>query len=418
MADEQHIEILRQGADAWNQWRRENPKIRPDLSNTDLSLNKLRQWEVFAIKHQSPDLATLAGLTQDEGFTFRGYDLRGANLRRSNFTSQVFHNADLRNSDLTEAEFAEAVFIGTDMRGADLSGAGMSRANFSLAKLNKARLHKVNLAGAVLLRTDFTQADFTEAYLAGANFTNAHLNGANLSGANLITAILVKTDLSGANLNNCRVYGMSAWDVKMDGAQQTGLIVTEEGEPDITVDNLKVAQFIYLLLSNTEIRDVIDTVGRKAVLILGRFTPERKAVLDAIREELRKRDYLPIMFDFEKPSEKNYIETVSILAKMSRFVIADVTDAKVIMEELKTVVPDNPSVPVRAIAQAGESVNVMINDFAAYTNFVDPMFFYRDTAQVIAELHDNIIAPAERNAAEIADRYRRFEDQTKASKRK
>src|SRR3712207_8248172 len=48
------------------------------------------------------------------------------------------------------------------------------------------------------------------------------------------------------------------------------------------------------------IRDVIDTVGKKAVLILGRFTPERKTVLDDLRDELRKRNYLPILFDFDK----------------------------------------------------------------------------------------------------------------------
>ena len=32
------------------------------------------------------------------------------------------------------------------------------------------------------------------------------------------------------------------------------------------------------------------------------FTDERKVVLDAIRDELRKRDYVPVLFDFEKPS--------------------------------------------------------------------------------------------------------------------
>jgi hypothetical protein len=52
-------------------------------------------------------------------------------------------------------------------------------------------------------------------------------------------------------------------------------------EPIITVDNIEVAQFIYLMLHNEKIRDVIDTITSKAVLILGRFTGERKAVLDA-----------------------------------------------------------------------------------------------------------------------------------------
>ena len=42
------------------------------------------------------------------------------------------------------------------------------------------------------------------------------------------------------------------------------------------------------MLHNQKIRDVIDTITSKAVLILGRFTPERKAVLDALREELRR----------------------------------------------------------------------------------------------------------------------------------
>ena len=58
------------------------------------------------------------------------------------------------------------------------------------------------------------------------------------------------------------------------------------------------------MLNNQKVREVIDTITSKAVLILGRFTDERKAVLDALRDELRKRDYLPILFDFEKPGPK------------------------------------------------------------------------------------------------------------------
>jgi hypothetical protein len=91
----------------------------------------------------------------------------------------------------------------------------------------------------------------------------------------------------------------------------------------IQVDNLEVAQFIYLLLNNQKIRHVIDTITSQVVLILGRFTSERRVVLDAIREELRKRDYLPVLFDFEKPASRDITETVSTLAHMAKFVIAD-----------------------------------------------------------------------------------------------
>jgi len=78
----------------------------------------------------------------------------------------------------------------------------------------------------------------------------------------------------------------------------------------IQVDDLEVAQFIYLLLNNERIRHVIDTITSKVVLILGRFTDERKAVLEAIRDELRKRDYLPVLFDFQKPDNKDLTRTV------------------------------------------------------------------------------------------------------------
>jgi len=85
-----------------------------------------------------------------------------------------------------------------------------------------------------------------------------------------------------------------------------------------------VAQFVYLLLHNEKIRDVINTVANKAVLILGRFTPERKAILNAIREELRNRDYLPILFDFDKPTNRDFTETLMTLAGLSKFIIADI----------------------------------------------------------------------------------------------
>ncbi len=36
MADEKHLDILKQGVGTRNQWRKENPEIRPDLSSADL----------------------------------------------------------------------------------------------------------------------------------------------------------------------------------------------------------------------------------------------------------------------------------------------------------------------------------------------------------------------------------------------
>jgi hypothetical protein len=90
--------------------------------------------------------------------------------------------------------------------------------------------------------------------------------------------------------------------------------MTPKDEPEVAVDNIEVAQFVYLLLHNEKIRDVIDTIGRKGVLLLGRFTEGRIAVLERLRDGLRKRGYLPIVFNFDKPETKDFTETLRLLA--------------------------------------------------------------------------------------------------------
>jgi hypothetical protein len=132
--------------------------------------------------------------------------------------------------------------------------------------------------------------------------TRPDLSGAHLREADLSGASLVRTNLENANLNGCRIYGTSAWDIGGVPREQLDLIITLY-EPIVTVDNLEVAQFIYLLLNNQKIRQVIDTITSKVVVILGRFTEERKPVLDAIREELRRNNLTPILFERSQPAK-------------------------------------------------------------------------------------------------------------------
>ena len=158
----------------------------------------------------------------------------------------------------------------------------------------------------------------------GADFTQANLREANLSQASI-----VKTNLEGADLVGCRVYGCSVWDIRGEPASQKDLLISQKEDGDITTDDIEVAQFIYLMYDNKKIRTVINSITSKGVLILGRFSPpERKAVLNGLRDKLREFNLLPIVFDFDRPTDKDYTETVQTLASMSLFVIADVTSPK------------------------------------------------------------------------------------------
>jgi hypothetical protein len=339
MANPVHLEILQQGVEAWNAWRAKEPSVRPDLSEANLSG------------------ANLSG-------TNLSVNLSGANLYWTNLT-------------------------GADLSRADLTGADLSRARLWDAKLIQANLIQANLSGAELNKTDLGNAD---------------LSRANLHGAELTGAMFVHTNLVDATLTDCRIYGISAWDVKLsEGTKQQGLIITRIFEPEITVDDLEVAQFIYLLLHNDKLRRVIETITSKVVLILGRFSiPERKAVLDALRDELRKpeRGYVPVVFDFEKPSNRTTDETITLLARMARFVIADISDAKSLLQELRAIVPDNPTLPVQSIIVAHQEEPGMFDFFKRYPWFLE-VHPYDDPARLLADLNDRVIGPVEAEVAKL-----------------
>jgi hypothetical protein len=281
---------------------------------------------------------------------------------------------------------------GAGLNEKNLSGANLSRANFFQARLTRTYFSNAFLSGANFSRTMLFEARFQEANLSGANFCCADLRKAWLQ-----NALLVETNFKKANLTGCRVYGISAWNVKLVGAQQSDLVITPYDEPRITVDNLEVAQFIYLLLHNEKIREVIDTITSKAVLILGRFTPERKAVLEAIREEIRREHFLPIVFDFTPSAPQTTVETISTLAHMARFVIADLTDAKSVLQELQAIVPYNPSVPVQPLLLASQEEPGMFDFFRRFP-WVLETYRYHSLDEVLA-LVKQIIAGAEKARA-------------------
>jgi hypothetical protein len=136
------------------------------------------------------------------------------------------------------------------------------------------------------------------------------------------------------------------------------------------------------------------------VLILGRFTPERKAVLDALREELRKHDYLPVLFDFDRPASRDSTETVSLLARMARFVIADITEARSIPQELMVIAPDLPSVPIQPLLLEAAGEYGMFEHFRRYP-WVLKEHVYASPQHLIADLSERVIAPAEAKVREL-----------------
>ena len=339
MANEEHLKILKQGVEQWNKWRLEN-HIRPDLNDADLSSVNLSNADLRRANLSEANLSdadlSRADLSRAKIFV--------ADLSRAKMLFTNLISADLYGAKMVGANLSGAILGRANLYGANLSDANLSGAILSDAELSRANLSGANLISAKLFDADLSGANLSEAKLRGASLAGADLGSANLTSADLTDAdlsrtVLVETDFTNATITGCRTYGVSAWNVTLVGTVQHNLVITKEGEPVVTVDDLEVGQFIYLILNNTKIRNVINTITSKGVLILGRFSdPQRKSVLDGLREGLRQFDLLPIVFDFDRPTDKDYTETVQTLAGMSMFVIADLTSPKSTPLELEATV--------------------------------------------------------------------------------
>lgn len=174
MANPEHVEIVRQGAEAIAAWRRSNPGVRLDLSGADLSQAYLAHA-----------------------------DLSGAALAQANMFQGALAQAKLSGADLPEALLAFSVLAGADLSGANLFRASLVGALAFGINLSGANLTEADLAMANLMFADFSGAKLVKAKLSGTNLVDAKLPSADLTGATLGRNCLGFTDLS-------RVVGLAS----------------------------------------------------------------------------------------------------------------------------------------------------------------------------------------------------------------
>ncbi|MEL6126996.1 MAG: pentapeptide repeat-containing protein, partial [Pseudomonadota bacterium] len=127
MANPDHVAKLFEGVEAWNQWREENPDIRPDLSR-DEETPSLRQLFIDSGVIRDHERVPLSGVDLEDA------DLREADLRETDLRETDLREADLRGALLRDAELRGAYLRGANLRGADVSGANVKTINSGLAE--------------------------------------------------------------------------------------------------------------------------------------------------------------------------------------------------------------------------------------------------------------------------------------------
>jgi hypothetical protein len=102
---------------------------------------------------------------------------------------------------------------------------------------------------------------------------------------------------------------------------------------------------------------------------------------------------------WNQPTNRDLTETVSTIAHMARFVIADITDARSIPQELMAIAPNLPSVPVQPLLLSSQDEYGMFAYFRRFPWVLEP-YHYLDQETLLASLEEKVISPAEAKAKE------------------
>ena len=314
-------------------------------------------------------------------------NLENANLNKIELLKYDFNNANFKGAQLKEAKLFNCEFMGADLENANLKYVNCLFSNFTKATLNNVNFSSADLINTTMINCNCIKARFINVSMVqnlagGSDFSFSDFTGSKIIMTNLVDCNLQKTkfvdcylngsNLSRSNLNNSiikssTIYGVSTWDTSTEGSLQENLTITNHyNDSPLTVDDLEIANFIYLISNNLKVANAIDNISTKVVLILGRFTPERLEILKYIKSVLNRKNYVPILFDFEKPNRKDLTETVGLIGRMSKFVVADLTDAKSIPQELSELIPNNPSLTIYPIVSKEHREYSMFEHWVRY----------------------------------------------------
>jgi uncharacterized protein YjbI with pentapeptide repeats len=184
MANQEHLDLLRQGVKVWNAWRQEHGDVLVDLREADLCEADLNK--VYLI---GADLSEV----KLDGAQLNWAELSKTDLWRADLRKADLRKADLRKVDLSAADFGEANLSATELSQANLSGADLSGADLSLANIRLANLFAANLSGVNLSGADLQGTYFDEANLSGADLSLSILDHTTFADCDLSMAIGLAT---------------------------------------------------------------------------------------------------------------------------------------------------------------------------------------------------------------------------------
>lgn len=251
MANTQHLSYLRRGVSAWNQWRDDEPDVKPDLSNLVFSevLADISQCQGQDQDSKSQDQdKTQDNNTQDSSTLPRQICFVGANFSEVNLNSATIANINLRDANFNNANLESANITNVNLENAIITNVNANNAVFS-----DSRLFKTDLEGATLQHSKFWNSDLRE-----INLWNADLEYAVLSGVSLVNCAAANVNLFHANLEDANLEGANLWMANMKEANLWSTNLTHANMSEVSLNHANLQSAI-LRNTNLEATDLQNT---------------------------------------------------------------------------------------------------------------------------------------------------------------
>ena len=448
-------DILRKGVSFWNEWRKGNPTIVPDLSGVNLSKQNLSRINLSK--------ANLSGSILSEAILYES-DLRGArltdsDLRAVNMSKALLNNAHLgkanlsqaflvdaklencylRHAILTKANLFGAVFAAADMQECDLreailyqvsfnktdlTGANFTRANLKEVDLAEAILERAYLSQAILERAvlrkscldkanlykgDLRHADLLEASLSetvlfqsdfeGANLEGANLKAANLQESNLKDTIIFRTNLTEANLSRSSVSGGPFRKLITEATVQNDLNIINTWGYKIATDSLAAAQRVHSLLHNPSAAQLIPDIGTASTLVLGINAEATVANIARTAEAVRSNNALPVQIALPPFLPDNLSEFLRLLANKVDYIIFDVSAGNEALRSLNFLLTEMTQGAILPICLT-DSANM---DELPESGLLQPLLVFDENEDLAVRLEESLFSSDSKKKDSPAD---------------
>ena len=188
--DSSHAKVLLGGVTKWNDWRKDNPKVTPDLSGMTIQKAFVKAGIVYG----------------EEGVDLSGIDFGGASLRGADFWNTTIDDGNLLVADLRCAIFEGMSAKRVNLRGTDLRRSALLMSNFNACDMRSAKTERIQIEVVKFGKAKMPLVDFRGLNLDSCDFEKADLKHSKVDKAVLKEANLVGADLVGAAIWKARLF--------------------------------------------------------------------------------------------------------------------------------------------------------------------------------------------------------------------